>query len=102
MKGLSSLLGHLSALPAQAQAAVERAALEAARAAAQSAAQAAPVRTGALRASIQAKPAPKGSAVSAAVPYAGVVEEKKPYFAPAVRGSDFAARCARALREGLR
>ena len=102
MKGLSSLLGRLSALPAQAQAAVERAALEAARAAAQSAAQAAPVRTGALRASIQAKPAPRGSAVSAAVPYAGIVEEKKPYFAPAVRGSDFAARCARALREGLR
>ncbi|MBQ9263737.1 MAG: HK97 gp10 family phage protein [Clostridia bacterium] len=102
MTGLSSLLSRLAALPGRAQAALTKAAVESAQAAAAAARSNAPVRTGALRASIAAAPDGPGAKAAAGVPYAGYVEQHAPYFAHALDSSDYAARAARALQEGLR
>lgn len=101
MKNAAALCARLSALPDKAARLLSRAALEAARAAAAEARTLSPVRTGALRASISASSLPRGAAAAASVPYAGFVEKKQPYLAPALEQADYAARAARALKEGL-
>ena len=102
MTGVSALLSRLAALPPRVQAAAERACLEAARAAADQARQAAPIRTGALRASISAKGRGESAQAIASVPYAGIVESRTPFLSPSAQSADFSARLARALKEGLR
>jgi len=108
MTGLPACLARLSSLPGKAKRACEKAALEAAKAAEAEARSLAPVRTGALRASIRASAAPSGAVVSASAPHAAPVEQGSgnrpahPYLLPAVQKSDYAARAARALGEELR
>ena len=102
MKGVSSVQARLAALPSQVLAALDRAALQAAQAAADDAKGAAPVRTGALRASIAASALPHGAQAAASVPYAAVVERHSPYMGPAAAKSDFTARAVRAVQEVLR
>lgn len=108
MTGVSALSARLSALPGKMRSALERAALDAARKTAEDARHAAPVRTGALRASIAAIPVPGGAKSSAGAPYAAIVEggsrraAAQPFLRPAFEMSDFAARAARAIQEELR
>lgn len=101
MKNAAALTARLSALPDRAGRLLSQAALDAARAAAAAAQAGAPVRTGALQASIAASPLPRGAAAGASVPYAGYVEQKQPYLSPALEQADYPARAARALKEGL-
>lgn len=108
MKNAAALLNRLSALPARARQILSAAALEAARQTARAAQSAAPVRTGALRASIAASPEENGARVETGVPYAGPVEmgtghmRAQPFLQPAFDQNDFTARAARMLKEGLR
>lgn len=105
MKGLESALSRLAALPAQAQGALQSAALSSARQAAEAARNACPVRTGALRASLSAQSLDQGAQVSAARPYAALVEmgslhrPPQPFLLPAARGSDYPRLAAQALKE---
>lgn len=108
MKGLSSLLSHLSRLPGQGKNALSRAAMEAAEETVFLAKGAAPVKTGALRRSIDIRPAEEGWEAYTDCPYAGAVEKgngrmkAQPFLAPSVFPGDFFARAARAIREKIK
>ena len=107
MKGLSGVLSRLSALPGKAERAALDAALDAARAGALLARGMAPVKTGALRASISASPREQGAEISSDCPYAAAVElggryqAARPFLLPGAAGSDYFARSARAIQEAL-
>jgi len=108
MKGLSSLLSHLSRLPGQGKNALSRAAMEAAEETAFLARSAAPVKTGALRRSIDIRFAEEGWEVYTDCPYAGAVEKgngrvkAQPFLSPSVLPGDYYARAARVIREEIK
>ena len=108
MKGLSSLLSHLSRLPGEGKNALSRAAMEAAEETAFLARGAAPVKTGALRRSIQVRPAEEGWEAYTDCPYAGIVEKGKgrmkaqPFLSPSIFPGDYHARAARLIRERIK
>ena len=107
MTGLSGVLGRLASLPGSLQEASLRAAQTAAQEAAAQARSMAPVRTGALRASIAAAPAPRGAQAAASCPYAAIVElgslrsAAQPYLLPGALAVDYAGLCGQALREAM-
>ena len=108
MKGVDQVISRLLALPARADQQLKKAAVDCALEAEAKTREHAPLRTGALSASISATESNTGAAVSAAAPYAGIVEQgasrrpARPYLLPAAQASAFAARARQALSEGLK
>ena len=107
MKGLAPALRRLHDLPDRAEQAALSSARTASERALQSARSSAPVRTGALRASLTAEPLPCGAALRTACPYALQVERgalrtpARPFLAPAFREANYPALICQALKEAI-
>lgn len=108
MIGLESVIGRVQAMSDRADAALRKAALEAAQAAAESARAAAPVRTGALRASLSFSPTADGAEAKTNCGYAALVEwgtryiPARPFLLPGAQAADFFGRAAAGLKEVIR
>ena len=99
MKGVSSLNARLLRVPPRAEAALRAALAAAARDTAAAARGRAPVRTGRLRASIQASSQGLSAAVSVHVPYAQAAEKRSPFLLPSAQESNFGEKVKNNLRE---
>ena len=108
MRGLSSAMARFNALPNRVEAAAREAALAAAQETAARAQAGAPVRTGALRASLAFSSTEAGAETTARCAYAGFLEwgtrfcPARPFLLPAALGADYFTRAARAIEEAVK
>ena len=108
MKGMNRLNGRLLRLSAQCESALGDALRQAGNHAREAARRNAPVKTGALRASVQMEEYPLAMRLKADCSYAAAVElgglyrPARPFLLPACRAADYPARAARALKECIK
>lgn len=107
MTGLQSALSGLQRIESRLRANIRKENDQAAQHALKTAQILVPVRTGALRNSLQAQSAPLGMEISAHRPYALYLEygtkrmSARPYLLPAAREADYPARMLRAMQEAI-